>query len=180
MRLETGIRGLVLPGINDSGPEHWQTLWERSHSWLQRVAQRDWDHPVRDTWVAALERSIAAQDRPVVLVAHSLGCLLAVHWAAGAGQRVRGALLVAPPDPDAPSFPAEAQGFTPLPLAPLPFPSVLVSSGNDPYCSHHRAEQFARAWGSEHVDIGAKGHINSSSGLGEWSAGYGLLRGLAG
>ena len=176
----------MLPGIGNSGPQHWQSLWERRQAWLQRVEQSDWDNPACADWVATLQRAIAAEPLPIVLVAHSLGCLLAAHWAAGVGAgagagargAVLGALLVAPPDPQGPAFPPQARGFTPLPLDPLPFPSILVCSSNDPYCSPGRAEAFSRAWNSRIVHVGAQGHVNASSGLGEWSEGFELLRDL--
>jgi predicted alpha/beta hydrolase family esterase len=118
----------------------------------------------------------------VVLVAHSLGCLLVPHAAATAPSRevlarhVRGALLVAPPDPDAISFPTDiARGFDPLPLEHLPFPSVLVASHDDPYADFAFARRIAAAWGSELVDAGARGHLNAESGLGDWPEGRRLL-----
>ena len=183
---------LILPGINDSGPAHWQSLWEASIPGARRVLQDDWDNPDCAAWVAALARAVKEApceeregDRAgAVLVAHSLGCLLVAHAAAGPSREalahnVRGALLVAPPDPDAISFPADiARGFDPLPLAPLPFPSVLVASRDDPYADFAFARRVAGAWGSELVDAGARGHLNAESGLGDWPEGRRLLAGL--
>jgi uncharacterized protein len=170
---------LILPGINDSGPAHWQTLWQQALPTAQRVIQADWDHPVCTEWMAALHRSLDEVVGSAVLVAHSLGCLQVVHAAAVAGPSfarvVRGALLVAPPDPDAPSFPKIAVGFRPLPLAPLPFPSVLVASRTDPYSSFEFSQRIAAAWGSELVDLGPCGHINAASGLGAWPTGRAWL-----
>jgi predicted alpha/beta hydrolase family esterase len=105
---------------------------------------------------------------------------LVVHWAARFSGNIRGALLVAAPDPYGPSFPAQAQGFTPLPTDPLPFPSILVASADDPYSDRKFAQACAASWGSQLIDVGAKGHINSDSGLGDWPLGQALLSQLSG
>jgi predicted alpha/beta hydrolase family esterase/GNAT superfamily N-acetyltransferase len=173
---------LIVPGLHGSGPRHWQTAWERERGDCQRVEQRDWQNPRCAEWVATLDDAIAATDGPLVLVAHSLGCVTVAHWVAEhealAQQRIAGALLVAPSDVDRPGFPAVASGFSPAPLAPLPFPSVVVASADDPFISLARAEHFADAWGSRFVAVGAKGHLNSDSGLGVWPEGQALLETL--
>jgi len=168
---------LILPGINDSGPEHWQSRWERALPGARRVKQADWDSPVCADWVAALGRAVADTPGDIVLIAHSLGCLLVVHAAAARAltPSVRGALLVAPPDPDAPSFPDIATGFQPLPLQRLPFGSVLVASESDPYSSIEFSARVAGAWGSRLVNAGRAGHLNAASGLGDWPAGRAYL-----
>lgn len=164
---------LILPGINDSGPEHWQSRWEHALSGARRVRQTDWDQPACADWVTTLRQAVAETRTDVVLVAHSLGCLLVAHAAArnALPASVRGALLVAPPDPDAPSFPEVATGFCPLPLKRLPFPSVVVASQDDPYASFEFSTRVAAAWGSRFVNAGACGHVNAASGLGDWPAG---------
>ena len=172
------ITGLVLPGYQGSGELHWQTLWERSDPGLRRVEQRSFEEPVCREWVEALEAAVAASGPDVVLVAHSLGCLLVVHWAAASSRQVRGALLVAPPDPERADFPPQIAGFSPLPERRLPFPSLLVASSDDPYCAPARAQEFARRWGSRLMELGALGHINADSGLLDWPAGRALLREL--
>lgn len=169
---------LIVPGYNNSGPEHWQSLWERAHPEYRRVMQRDWDYPERDEWVSALDAAIVQAPQPVVLVAHSLGCLAVVHWAAQHQRPIQGALLVAPPDAEDPDFAVEDGGFAPVPLAALPFPSIVVASTDDPYISMERAEYFARAWGSLCVSVGASGHINTDAGFGPWLFGEGLLEEL--
>ena len=117
-----------------------------------------------------------------MLVAHSSSCALVAHWARDAAAenvaKVRGALLVAPSDPEGPSFPDGPTGFAPIPLARLPFPSIVVASRDDKYVTMERARQYAEAWGSELIDLGDAGHINASSGLGSWAVGYGLLQRL--
>ena len=170
---------LILPGIGNSGPAHWQSLWETANPSFMRVQQRDWDNPVCEEWLVALEQSVARVDVNVVLVAHSLACLLVAHWAARTHRKVKGALLVAPPDPDGPDFPREATGFSPLPSKRFAFPSIVVASANDPYGSLEFAKSCALAWGSRFVGAGTVGHINSSSGLGEWREGFALFRQLA-
>jgi predicted alpha/beta hydrolase family esterase len=169
---------LIIPGIGNSGPEHWQSRWERTHPGLRRVQMPDWDQPERDQWVARLEATVHVTGPDVVLVGHSLGCLLVAHWAQISHLRVRGALLVAAPDPAGALFPAAAKSFGPAPLVRLPFPSVLVVSENDPYGSPLFAQTCARAWGSRMVSIGPAGHINASSGLGDWPFGLELLASL--
>lgn len=166
---------LIVPGIGNSGPRHWQTLWEKRHQSWQRVHQQDWDRPVCDEWVRALDAAITALPGPPVLVAHSIGCLLVAHWASRSSALVRAAFLVAVPDPDGPNFPASAQGFHSLPLGRLRFPSFVVASKDDPFGSVAHAQRCAEAWGSQCVDIGSAGHINADSGLGDWPAGYALF-----
>jgi predicted alpha/beta hydrolase family esterase len=167
---------LILPGLGDSGPDHWQSLWEASSPAFRRVIQRDWETPARADWVAALEAAVAASSERVVLVAHSLACALVAHWAPQARGRVAAALLVSPSDVDAPErTPDVVRDFSKLPLAPLPFPTVLVCSRNDPYVAFSRGEAFAGSWGSRLVDAGLAGHINSASGHGSWPEGRTIL-----
>ncbi|MFM0598249.1 RBBP9/YdeN family alpha/beta hydrolase [Paraburkholderia dilworthii] len=166
----------VVPGIGNSGPSHWQSVWQATHSDWRRLEVEDWDQVVCDDWVSAIERQVAEIGEETVIVAHSLGCLAVVHWAARHATRIRGALLVAVPDPAAPVFPAVvASGFTPLPSEPLPFRTTIVSSTNDPYGSSDFARARAAAWGSELIDVGAQGHLNGESGLGDWRQGFKLL-----
>jgi predicted alpha/beta hydrolase family esterase len=169
---------LILPGLYDSGPEHWQSHWVAAHPDFRRVEQRDWTTPRAADWIANLDAAVRATGPDVVLVAHSLGCTLVSLWAAATGGVVRGALLVAPSDTERPTYPPGTEGFTPMPLARLPFRSIVVASTDDPYVTLARAEHFAQAWGSEVVDIGPAGHVNSSSGLGAWPRGYALLEDL--
>ena len=167
---------LILPGVGDSGPEHWQSLWEASDPTFRRVAQRDWDHPELGEWLETLQRCIAECPIPPVLVAHSLACALVAHWVQRFGRGVHGALLVSPPDVDSPAHtPPEARSFSPIPLLRFPFPSIVVASTNDPYVELGRAEWFARSWGSRFVAVPQAGHINASSGLGVWADGRKLL-----
>jgi predicted alpha/beta hydrolase family esterase len=174
---------LTVPGLWNSGPQHWQTYWEAEHPEWRRVPQRDWDHPARDEWVATLDEAVRSFPTPPVLAAHSLGCGLVAHWAAAklggisgsGGIGVRGAFLVAPSDVEAPSYPPDARGFEPMPLARLPFPSLLVASTNDEYVTLERAAHFAEAWGSRLVVLGPAGHINGAAGYGPWPEGQKLF-----
>jgi serine hydrolase len=169
---------LILPGLYDSGPEHWQSLWEAAHADFRRVKQDDWERPRCADWVARLDEAIRLTS-DAILVAHSSSCALVAHWAAGGPTgRVRGALLVAPSDPEAPSYPMGPTGFAPMPHKRLAFPSIVVASRNDPYVTLQRARQFAEAWGSRLVDIGDAGHINAASGFGSWPQGLVLLQEL--
>jgi predicted alpha/beta hydrolase family esterase len=170
---------LVVPGWMNSGPEHWQSLWERSHPTYQRVAQRDWNNPVRSEWVDGLDRAVARASAPVVFVAHSLGCVAVAAWAEAAfeaaRQHVGGAFLVAPADVDRPDVVAELRSWRPLPRARLPFPSVIVASHTDEYVEFSQARAMAERWHSDLVDAGEAGHLNTAAGYGPWPEGHRLL-----
>ncbi|BCK86323.1 hypothetical protein MIZ01_0077 [Sideroxyarcus emersonii] len=169
---------LILPGIGNSGPLHWQSLWERAHPDFVRVQQRDWDKPVCEEWVATLEAAVRQAGPRTILAAHSLGCLTVAHWASGPHSPIAAALLVAVPDPNGPNCPPDVTGYSHTPAQPFTFSSTVVISADDPYGSPEHAERLARAWGSRVVHIGARGHINAESGLGEWGEGYDLLQQL--
>lgn len=170
---------LTVPGLGGSGPSHWQTLWEQSRPDTHRVELGMWDTPHRNAWVTKLDQAIRQAQAPVVLAAHSLGCLAVAWWAELAGQPfgwpVAGALLVAPADVDRTGAPAELSAFRPAPSKPLPFPSILVASSDDPWIAQARARTLATAWGSLFVDAGPQGHINAASGIGWWEEGQILL-----
>lgn len=171
---------LILPGWQNSGPDHWQSRWEVLYG-DQRVQQHDWMQPLRGDWMMQLEEAVlAAPPGPIVLAAHSLGCILTAAWAQHSrnADRVIAALLVAPGDPEREELRAALKSWSPVVLQRLPFQSTLLNSLNDPYCSRARAQQLANAWGSTFVDYGNKGHINSESGLGDWPEGRALLNQL--
>ncbi|CAB3748917.1 RBBP9/YdeN family alpha/beta hydrolase [Paraburkholderia solisilvae] len=178
---------LVLPGYLDSGPGHWQTRWEATHASFSRVRMPDWAHPVREDWCRTLDAAVAAvpaDGAPVVFAAHSLGCLTLAWWASSYAtpsqrDKVAGALLVAVPDPAGRAFPATASGFAPVPHKRLPFPTIVVSSTDDPYGSVSFSQACAAAWGGRWISIGARGHINADSGLADWQDGLGWLTSLA-
>lgn len=174
---------LILPGWQDSGVGHWQSLWEAGHRY-QRVQQHDWLRPLRGDWIARLEDVLLARQAAgcpaAVLVAHSLGCQLVAAWAAHSRNThlVRGALLVAPPDTERDDVRQMLPSWAPVPQQQLPFASVLVASSDDPFCRPDRAHHFAKQWGTDLFDAGARGHLNADSGLGDWPQGHQLLRQL--
>jgi uncharacterized protein len=170
----------MLPGYDDSGPGHWQTLWERAHPEYRRVQQRSWTAPVCSEWIAALDAAILAANGPVVLVGHSIGALTVAHHARHHTRRVVGALLVAPPDADDPTFSPLVKGFRPIPRVPLPFPSIVVGSTDDWYMGPDDARALADAWGSRFVLLEKAGHINTDAGFGPWPEGERLLAELTG
>lgn len=175
---------LTVPGLNGSGPAHWQTLWEQSRGDCSRADLGLWSTPKRNAWVTRLDLAIRTSQAPVILAAHSLGCLAVAWWAELAGQPwgwpVAGALLVAPPDVDRADVCTELRNFGPSPRTVLPFPSIVVASEDDPYASLQRSFDMARDWGSHFVDAGPLGHINAVSGVGWWSEGQQLLDRLIG
>ncbi len=175
---------LTVPGLDNSCSAHWQIIWERE---LENCARADlgaWESPNRNGWVNKLNLAVRDAGRPVILVAHSLGCHAVAWWAAlekpGFGNPVVGALLVAPPELDVAPIDDRLTSFGPAPRAPLPFPSIVVASHDDPYIKFHRARRLAQFWGSRLADAGSVGHINAQSDLGAWHFGQFLLRKLTG
>ena len=171
------LRVLLLPGWLDSGPGHWQTLWESQHG-DTRVVQSDWLWPKRGDWMARLEEVLLESEAPALLVAHSLGCHLVAAWAAHSQRtaRVRGALLVALPDIEHDETPPNLRAWRPVLRQRLPFPSIAVVSQDDPYSAPERSAGLAVQWGAEVVHAGAAGHLNGDSGLGNWPEGRRLLQ----
>lgn len=170
----------LLPGWQDSGPEHWQGRWARQHG-DRRVEQDDWWQPRRGDWMARLDEVLLGDDRlrrtPALLAAHSLGCQLVAAWAAHSRhvERVVGALLVAPPDLARDDLPPQLHGWRAGAPALLPFPAIAVLSSDDPFGGIELTSSLAAAWGAEIVAAGPRGHLNADSGLGDWPEGRALL-----
>jgi predicted alpha/beta hydrolase family esterase len=163
---------LIIPGLGGSGPDHWQTRWEQKLSTATRVEQRDWDKPERSEWVPAIASAIQSAKRPVVLIAHSLGAIAAIHASRDTAPSVKGAFLVAAPSEERLAGVADADPeFRPYPRAKLTFPAVLVASRDDPYSGFADAEALARDWGAKLIDAGQAGHLNAESGHGPWPEG---------
>lgn len=173
------INYLIVPGWQGSPEQHWQSYWHAVLPNAQRVEQLDWQNPTLEHWVAELQRSIERIAAPLVLIAHSLGCITVAHWAARADaaslDRVRGALLVAPADVERAGCPFPLRNFAPVPSRPLPFASLLVGSTNDPAATSQRALFFADNWGSQAVILRDAGHINVASGHNRWEQGFAWL-----
>ncbi|RKT99597.1 alpha/beta hydrolase [Burkholderia sp. Nafp2/4-1b] len=175
MTLATAPTILIVPGLRDHVEDHWQTHLQRRLPNARSVASLEADKLSRAARVAALDAALAAIDGPVILVAHSAGVMIAVHWALRATRPIDGALLAAPADLDTPmpdGYPTPealaAHGWTPVPTGPLPFPSIVAASRNDPLARFERAQALAAGWGSRLVDLGEVGHLNPASGYGEW------------
>ncbi len=166
---------LLLPGWHNSAPDHWQSRWELAHGY-RRVAQHNWDFPLRGDWITRLEEEVTRHES-VVLVAHSLACILVAAWASLSAntQRVHAALLVAPSDVEREEMQHMLHSWSPIVRKRLPFDSVMAVSRNDPYCNFMRACKLASDWGARVADMGNCGHINADSGLGDWSRGHELL-----
>ena len=173
---------LVVPGWRGSGSDHWQTRWETHFPQFRRVEQRDWIQPRRQDWVATLKQYIDATEKPVILIAHSLGCATVAHWATqfaaenpSTTSKIAGALLVAPADVERATVASSLRSFAPLPRKLLPFRSVLVASDNDPCCTAWRAAELADVWGSGFRLLPGLGHINADSHIGDWLEGLDFL-----
>lgn len=173
---------LILPGLGNSGPEHWQSHWERADPDAVRLLQRDWDTPRCAEWLDTLVAFLESSDDTFVIAAHSSACALVAHLVDArrdlAERKIAGALLVAPSDPDGPHYPQGPEGFGPVPMAAMPFRSIVVASDDDPYIAPDKARAYAGHWGAEFVLIARAGHINARSGHGRWPEGHALLQRL--
>jgi predicted alpha/beta hydrolase family esterase len=175
---------LLVPGLRGDMPDHWQTLLQAE---LPKVAcvPRLGHELSREAWVEALDASIRAIDGAIMLVAHSAGAIIVAHWAKTHRRKIRGALLATPPDLEAPlpdGYPSmqalEENGWFPVPTAPLPFPSIVAASSNDPLARIGRVLSLAVCWGSRFVDLGDVGHLNPASGYGPWPRAHDFIREL--
>jgi hypothetical protein len=185
MTFDTTPTILMVPGLRDHVPQHWQTLLEQRLPKAASVPPLEHDKLSCAARIAALDAAVAKIDGPVILVAHSAGVMIAVHWAARHHRRIHGALLATPADletPLPPGYPtrdALAQnGWLPIPRKPLPFPSIVAASRNDPLARFERVHAMANDWGSRFVDLGDVGHLNPAAGFGEWPMAETLIRRL--
>lgn len=168
---------LIVPGLGNSGSEHWQTYFQNSGDNFHRIEQEEWDAPTCDTWIANIDKKVSAFDpSSVVLIGHSLGCSAIAHWAVKYQKQIKGALLVAPSDLEAPQYTFPATGFDPIPLDTIHFKTIVVASADDVWVSLERAQFFAENWGSEFINIGNAGHINAASGHTNWDEGMVILK----
>ena len=176
---------LIVPGLRDHVPAHWQTLLQAKLPKVRSVPPLEQDKLSLTARVEAIQRELEAINGPVILVAHSAGVLMVVHWAARYQRPIKGALLAAPPDLNA-SWPdnyptpdsLRANGWAPLPTGRLPFPSILAASTDDYLASFAAATAMAEQWGSELVNLGAVGHLNPASGFGEWPQAQAFIQNL--
>lgn len=166
------FRILIVPGLHDSGPGHWQSRWQEFYPAFERVEQRQWDVPDLESWSEQIGHALRRSARPAVIIAHSFGCLATVHRSLAHAPNLYGALLVAPADPLKLGVnEASLQGS-------LPFPSAVVASEDDPWMRLERSFSWGARWGSDFINAGALGHINADSGLGVWLSGLAQLQRL--
>jgi uncharacterized protein len=161
---------LIIPGLGNSGPDHWQSRWQAKLPTARRVEQVDWEKPDVEAWAHRLRDEADRATRPVILVAHSFGCYAVAHAARELARKVRGAFIVAPPATRI----IEAMGcgaIDALVKDPLPFQALVVASRDDDYATYEEAEDLAKAWGADLADAGNSGHINAESGHGPWPEG---------
>lgn len=169
---------LIVPGLNNSGPSHWQTFWTKSLPSASRVFQHCWDKPQKEDWIATLDEAVRQLKDDAILVSHSLGVVTTALWLLRAKQQgnlpanIKGAFLVAPADADTVDV---IKNFAPMPTEKMPVPVCIVGSENDPYMTPARTKFFAEAWGAKLFNAGTLGHINSDSNLGEWEQGRAFL-----
>jgi predicted alpha/beta hydrolase family esterase len=177
---------LIVPGLRDHMPAHWQTLLEQKLSNAVSVPRMEHDKLSCAAWVAKLDESLAAIEGPVILVAHSAGVMIVVQWAQRHRRPISGALLAAPPDFESPlpeGYPTQdvlqKNGWVPTPRERLPFPTIVGASTNDPLGRYERVAELAAAWGSRIFDVGAVGHLNPAAGFGEWPRAEEFIRDLS-
>jgi|SRR6478735_5728135 len=169
-------RYFILPGLGNSGEDHWQTHFEQNGENFTRINQQNWNTPDCNEWIETIDKTIQSEDlENVVLVGHSLACTTIAFWASTYGRVIKGALLVAPSDIESAVYKFQATGFEPIPLNPFSFKTIVVGSTNDPWVTIERARFFANQWNSEFINIGAAGHINTEAGYGPWAEGLEIL-----
>lgn len=168
---------IIVPGWMNSEEGHWQSLWQEKYH-ATRVEQRDWQYPQPQEWIDALQKTILQCEAAPILVAHSLGCNTVIEWSKQFDEKIKGALLVAPTDLASENTPEEIKTFPLISTHHLAFPSIVVSSENDPFVSLEKAQEYAEKWGSQFINAGQKGHIGMMAGFGHWPEGEEYLKKL--
>ncbi|QKJ63028.1 alpha/beta hydrolase [Flavobacterium sp. M31R6] len=171
---------LIIPGLGDSGEKHWQSFWLQKFTNSTKVIQDNWDEPQLNEWLERLSKTIQQIDEPTILVAHSLAVSLVMHWISkNNNPNIVGAMLVAPADVDSPKHtPDFLRHFSPIPTQAVPFSTLVVGTENDTYMSLERTKELASYWGSDFINVGQLGHINSDSNLEYWEDGQNYLQKL--
>ncbi len=169
----------IIPGLGNSGEDHWQTHFEKTGSNFIRIEQDDWDTPNCDNWIETIEKKLSGYDLDtVILIGHSLGCSTIAHWAKKYNKKIKGALLVAPSDVEALQYNFPVVGFSPMPKEKINFKTIVVASTDDQWVTIENAKQYASYWGSTFISIKNAGHLNTASGHGEWKEGLEILKNL--
>ena len=172
---------VFLAGYANSGDGHWQRTWSERLPGSVWVEHADWLNANREEWVADVQKALWNISGPMVVVAHSLGCLLLAEWCRNhEDPSLVGAFLVAVPNPDGINLPGVVEGFEDPTAMELPFSAIVVASADDPYADIDFARAIAETWGAEFVDIGARGHINADAGIGTWDEGWEMLQRFVG
>ena len=173
------INYLIVPGYGNSGPDHWQTFFEKKLLNCKRIEQNSWEKPICEDWLSAINEAVNHYNaNSVVLISHSMGGIAIAHWAAKYNIKIKAAMIVAPPDLENSWEDLGLQTFTPIPTQKLPFKSIIVASAYDHWATVVRTKEFAKNWGSDLVLIENAGHINAASGFGEWKDGLDILKKL--
>ena len=177
---------VIVPGLRDHVPDHWQTLLGEQLPGSVTVPRMAMNKLSCAAWVHQIDRTLAAVDGPVILVAHSGGVMMVVHWATQHRRPIHGALLATPADLESPlpeGYPTletlQQGGWLPVPRERLPFPSIVTASTNDPLARYGRVARYARDWGGRLVNIGTVGHLNPAAGFGEWPQALEFIRELS-
>lgn len=169
-----------IPGLGNSGDNHWQTYLEKQKDNVSRINQNDWETPDCEDWIQTIDKAISNTDLDtVVLIGHSLGCSAIIHWARKFNRKIKGAVLVAPSDIEADKYKTlPTRGFAPIPKEKVNFKTIVVASSDDDWVSLERAQYFAKCWGSEFINIGKAGHINTDAGYGIWKEGIKIIESI--
>ena len=148
----------------------WPSRWRSKLSTARFVHPADPADRRREAWTEAIASAARKATRPALFIGHGIGAAaIADAGAALDGADVRGAFLVAPPDEQGLERLASPD-WTPA-HAPLPWPSLVIASRNDPYAAYDAVAALASDWGADLIDAGEAGGIDAASGHGPWPEG---------
>jgi predicted alpha/beta hydrolase family esterase len=167
---------VIIPGLREHVEDHWQTLLAATLTKVRIVPPLEHDKFSCAARVEAIQKVIGEIDGPIIVVAHSAGVVMFVHWAQKYQRPIKGALLATPPDLDKPlpeGYPnketLQTNDWFPVPRVPLRFSTIVAASESDHLASFLSVAAMATDWHSKLVNIGDVGHLNPASGYGEWA-----------